>query len=289
MCADDTQLLKQTSTADVESTIHSLQQCIESIHQWCSSMRLQLNPSKTEVIWFGTKSSLKKLENTDLALHVCSDVIKPASVVRDLGVLLDRELSMKKHIGKVASVCFYHLRRLKQVRRILGQQTTASLVSAFVLSRLDYCNSVLAGLPKSTMAPLQRVQNAAARLICSLGPRDHITPALRQLHWLPIEHRITYKLCILMHLIHTGRSPSYLSDLVTATANIPSRSRLRSATSHRYELPSTRLVFGERSFSFAGPVAWNSLPVVLQQPLDTTLFKGSHKATLFERASTSSQ
>jgi len=250
MYADDTQLIQQTSIADIGATIHRLQQCIESIHQWCASMRLQLNPSKTEVIWFGTKASLKKMENMDLALHVGNDVIKPTSVVRDLGVLLDSELSMKKHIAKVTSVCFYHLRRLKQVRRILGQQTTTSLVSAFVLSRLNYCNSVLAGLPKTSIAPLQRVQNAAARLICGLRSRDHITPALIQLHWLPVKYRITYKLCILMHLVHVGRSPSYLVDLVTATAKIPSRSRLRSAASHRYELPSITLKFNEQSFSF---------------------------------------
>jgi len=260
MYADDTQLIQHTSIADVGTTIHRLEQCIESIHQWCASMRLQLNPSKTEVIWFGTKASLKKMENMDLALHVGNDVIKPTSVVRDLGVLLDSELSMKKHIAKVASVCFYHLRRLKQVRRILGQQTTTSLVSAFVLSRLDYCNSVLAGLPKSSIAPLQRVQNAAARLICGLRSRDHVTPALSQLHWLPVAYRITYKLCILMHLVHVGRSPSYLADLVTAIAKIPSRARLRSAASHCYELPSTNLKFGERSFSYAGPAAWNTLP-----------------------------
>jgi hypothetical protein len=119
----------------------------------------------TEVIWFGTVASLRKIKNIDLVLHVGSDVIKPVSVVRDLGVLLDQELSMKPHISKVTSTCFYQLRRLKQVRRILGPEITATLVTAFVLSRLDYCNAVLAGLPKSTIAPLQRVQNAAARLI----------------------------------------------------------------------------------------------------------------------------
>ena len=101
------------------------------------------------------------------------------------------------------------------MRRILGIRTTASLVTAFVISRLDYCNSVLAGLPKSSIAPLQRVQNAAARLICALGPHDHVTPSLRELHWLPVEQRIIFKLCALMHLVHTGRGPSYLCDLVT--------------------------------------------------------------------------
>jgi hypothetical protein len=99
------------------------------------------------------------------ALQVGSDVIQPVNVIRDLGVLLDQEISMKQHINRVTSNCFFQIRRLKQVRHILGPEITTSLITAFVTSRLDYCNAVLAGLPKSTVAPLQRVQNAAARLI----------------------------------------------------------------------------------------------------------------------------
>ena len=171
---------------------------------------------------------------------------------------------MKQHINKVTSNCFFQIRRLKQVRRILGPEITTSLITAFITSRLDYCNSVLAGLPKSTIAPLQRVQNAAARLITGTGRRDHVTPALQKLHWLPIPYCITYKLCVLMHQVHTGRGPSYLSNLVTATADLSSRQALRSTSSNRYEVPRTRLKFGERAFSFAGPSAWNSLPPVLQ-------------------------
>ena len=282
--ADDAQLMKRTRINNVASTIQTLQQCIEAIHQWCSSRRLQLNPSKTEVIWFGTTYSLKKMESLDLGLRVGNDIIEPASVVRDLGVLLDSELSLKKHISKIASVCYFHLRRLKPIRRILGRQITTSLVNSFVLSRLDYCNSVLAGLPKSTIAPLQRVQNAAARLICGLGPHDHVTPALYELHWLPVEQRVTFKLCILMHLIHTGCSPSYMSELVTSTSSIASRSRLRSASSRRYEQPATRLKLGERSFAFAGPAAWNSLPTSLHEITNHKAFKRELKTVLFKRA-----
>ena len=83
-----------------------------------------------------------------------------------------------QYISKVTSTCFYQLRRLKQVRRILGPEITATLISAFVSSRLDYCNAVLAGLPKSTIALVQRVHNAAARLITGIGLRDHVTSAL---------------------------------------------------------------------------------------------------------------
>ena len=86
--------------------------------------------------------------------------------------------------------------------------------------------------------------------------------ALRDLHWLPIQHRISYKLCVLMHLVYTGNSPSYL---VTTTANIAFRIRLRSARTHRYEPLTTRLKFGERCFSHAGPIAWNSLPHAIRK------------------------
>ena len=103
----------------------------------------------------------------------------------------------------------------------------------------------------------QRVQNTAARLVAGTGTRDHITPVLRSLHWLQIRLCIQYKLCVLMHLMRVGRSPA---DMMTATADLPGRERLRSANSFRYETPKLKLKFGERGFSYAGPKAWNSLP-----------------------------
>jgi len=121
-------------------------------------------------------------------------------VVRDLGVLLDSELTLKQPISKVASCCHYHIRRLRHVSRFV-RDIMMQLTSVFILSRLDYCNIILAGLPKSSIATLQRVQNAAARLVLGLGPRDHIVDGLRQLHWLPVEVRIRYKMCLLMHMV----------------------------------------------------------------------------------------
>ena len=122
----------------------------------------------------------------------------------------------------------------ESVRRILGRGVTLSLVSAFVTTRLDYCNSVLAGLPQASIDPLQRVQKAAARLVAGIGTRDHITFVLRSLHWLPIKLRIQFKLCVLLHQVHIGRSPAYLADMMTATADLPGRERLRSANSFWY-------------------------------------------------------
>jgi len=282
--ADDTQLVKLARISDIDQVISVLESCIEEIHSWCASRRLQLNPNKTEVIWFGSRVNLQKTADLDLSLHIGNDVIRPMNVVRDLGVLLDDQLTMKQHISKITSVAFYHIRRLKKVRSLLGADITANLVSAFILSRLDYCNSLLASLPASTISPLQRAQNAAARLVKGLGPRDHVTPALRDLHWLPVQHRVTYKLCVLMHDVFTHRSPAYLSDLVVAISDIPSRSRLRSSNTNSYEQLATRLKFGERCFSHAGPKAWNSLPSNIQELTDNKTFKQQLKTCLFNRA-----
>jgi len=104
------------------------------------------------------------------------------------------------------------------------------LISAFILSRLDYCNVLLSGLPMSTVRPLQRVQNAAARLALGLSPRDHVSAALKKLHWLPVTDTIQYKLSLMMFLAHSHQCPDYMSNTVSLVSDDPGRRRLRSAT-----------------------------------------------------------
>ncbi len=212
-------------------------------------------------MWFGSATNLGKLSSDDKLIQVGPDIISPSPVVRDLGVYFDSELNMKSHVSRVARACFYQLRRLRAVRRQLDQEITARLVTAFVLSRLDYCNAVLAELPASTLAPLQRVMHAAARLVFDLKPRDHVTSALQTLHWLPIKQRIEFKLCLLVHLAINGRAPAYLKDLITTAASVPGRASNRSASNNDLVRQSTRLKLGERAFSFAGRRAWNQLRV----------------------------
>ena len=118
--------------------------------------------------------------------------------------------------------------------------TSQQLVLALIMSRLDYCNSVLAGLPTSTLQPLQRVHNAAARLVFGLSRSEHVTPTLIHLHWLPVSYRIRFKLCCLVHAIHCGHSPAYLTETVQSVDASRSRSGLCSSTSSMdYSLLST--------------------------------------------------
>ena len=198
--------------------------------------------------------------------------------------IFDSELNMKAYIQRVASACYFHLRRLRALRGLLGQAVTARLVSVFILSRLDYCNAILAGLPVLTFAPLQRVLHAAARVVYDLKLRDHISEAIRALHWLPIKQRIDFKLCLLVHHTFNGRAPSYLQGLITPSASVPRRSTLRSASHHNLIVQSSHRKFGNRAFSVAGPRAWNSLPVELKTISDTTRFKRELKTLLFTTA-----
>jgi len=283
--ADDMQGLKHGLPADGPQIVSTLTDCATDVIAWCAAKRLQLNADKTEVMWFGTAAKLSKIPLVDSSIRVGSTDIQPVSVVRDLGVMIDAELTMRDHVSRTARTCFYHLRRLRSIRRQLGRDVTARLVSALILSRLDYCNAVLAGLPASTLAPFQRVLHAAARLILDLRPRDHVSAALRELHWLPIAQRIDYKLCLLVFKSSLGRAPVYITSMLKPAADVPSLATLRAATSGNYIVPRTNRRIGDRAFSVAAPKAWNSLPTELKTAsLSIDTFKRRLKTHLFNVA-----
>ena len=144
-----------------------------------------------------------------------------------------------------------------------------------VLSRLDHCNAVFAGLPAMTLAPLQRILHATARTVLDLKLGDHLTPALRGLHWLPITERIQYKLCLLVHKMFVGHAPDYIASLLMPASDIPSRLSLRSSSNCDLVIPRTSRKIGDRAFSFAAPRAWNRLPTDLKPLRSTASFNVS--------------
>ena len=150
-----------------------------------------INESKTEFIIIGTRQQLAKV-NID-SITVGSSEILPVSSVRNLGAWFDVHLSMSTHISKVCSTAFFHLHNIRRIRKFLSRETVETLVHALIASRIDYSNSLLYGLPKCQLDKLQRVQNAAARLVCRLNRFScHITPILTELHWLPVQFRIQF-------------------------------------------------------------------------------------------------
>ena len=146
------------------------------------SNRLQLNAAKTEVLW--CSSARRQHQIPDVPLIVGADAVTPVRSVRNLGIYMDSDVSMRTHVAKTVSSCFSVLRQIRSIRRSVSRPVLLSLVVSMVLTRLDYGSATLAGLPDRLLDRLQSVLNAAARLVCSARKYDHITPLLRDLHWL---------------------------------------------------------------------------------------------------------
>ena len=169
-------------------------------------------------------------------------------------------LTMSPHINEVVKGAFYHLRNIAKIRKYISADTTEVLVHSFVSSRLDFCNSLLYGLPKYELNKLQNVQNAAARVIACLRKYDHISPTLRNLHWLPVQERIVFKINLMCFKIVNNIAPKYLQELVCRYE--PTRILRSSADKWRLtEQPYKLKTYGYRAFSVAAPKLWNTLPV----------------------------
>ena len=122
---------------------------------------------------------------------------------------------MGDHITKTSSAAFYYLYNIRRIRKYLSKECTETLIHAFISSRLDYCNSLLYGLPAYQIQKLQRVQNSAARLVFHESKFCHITPLLRALHWLPVAYRIVFKILLLTFKAIHKLAPTYISELVS--------------------------------------------------------------------------
>ena len=184
--------------------------------------------------------------------------ISAMPVIRYLGALLDQHLLLRKQINNICKGAWYVIQKIGRIRPYLSQEVCERLVHAFISSKLDSCNSILYGLAVTERNKLQRVQNAAARLISRTPKSHHITPVLQQLHWLPVKDRISFKLLLLTFKALHGLAPIYISELIKPYYS--SRS-LRSSTLNYLSVPkSNTATYGDRCFSVAAPKLRNSLP-----------------------------
>lgn len=276
--ADDTQLQQSCKPADIHSVIQTLQNCTTDIKSWMNTNMLKLNDDKTEAILFTSSSSSDSPLPTSIT--VGSSDISFSDSARNLGFIMDSTLSMKQHITRVCQVCYWELRKIGSIRKYLSEDATKTLITSCILSRLDYCNSLLIGCSDSVLYPLQKIQNSAARIIFRTNHRQPSTPLLVKLHWLPVSERIKYKTACICYNVVTGSAPAYLSDLVSLYT--PSRS-LRSSTDCRLLRQGRykRKSHGFRSFAIYGPQLWNSLPLDIRHSSSSDTFKAKLKTYLF--------
>ena len=197
-------------------------------------------------------------------------------------MVLDSDLSFEPHINKITRTVYFHLRNIAKVCPFLAQQDAEKLVHAFITSRLDYCNALFTGLPKKLIGKLQLIQNSAARLLTKTRRREHITPVLAELHWLPVSYRVDFKVLLLVYKAVNGIAPCYITDALSFY--IPARA-LRSTDGRllRVPEPPPRKI-GEAAFSYYAPKRWNALPQHIREAETIGAFKRHLKTHLFNLA-----
>ena len=277
--ADDTQLyISISSLDDRPSALSLLETCTRDILIWCTINGLACNPDKTEIIHLSSRFSKTPPIH---AFNVNGYRISPSHSVRSLGVTLDRHLQMSQHVNMLCKSAFFSLKNISKIRKFLDRDNTERLVHAFISSKIDYCNSILIGLPNEEIDKIQRVQNAAARLISGTKKYASITPILIKLHWLPVIARIEYKILLTVFKSLNNLAPEYISELLNQYN--PPRA-LRSANKNLLIVPKTlNKTYGDRAFYAAAPKLWNNLPQAIRDCNSITSFKSNLKTHLFRK------
>ena len=178
--------------------------------------------------------------------------------VKNLGIVLDSDLSMDSHVSSLVRSLTFSLRKISSIRPFLSTDATKKLVTSLMFSRLDYCNILLFGVSNEKIQRIQVIQNNAARMIFKKRKSESASHLLKELHWLSVEKRIKFKAATLVFKCLEGSAPQYLKDLLKVY--VPSRSLRSSKDGTLLKVPRIKHNAGKRAFSYFGPDLWNSLP-----------------------------
>jgi hypothetical protein len=280
--ADDTQLYIPFNLNDPNDQILARKRaeaCILDIKSWMSANKLKLNDEKTEFLIMTSKFQMHKI--CDHTITIDTATITASKCARNLGIIFDNNLCMDQHVKRICQSAYYHVRNVNSIRKILSFDTAAIIIHALITSRIDNGNSLLIGITDHLIRKLQLAQNATARVLTKTRKFDHITPILKDLHWLPIRARIKFKLLILTWKSLHGTAPIYLSNVLVPYNPVRT---LRSSDKHLLVIPRTFSTLGDRAFSVVAPTLWNSLPLAIRSCSTLQSFKNLLKTYLYNQA-----
>lgn len=245
---------------------------MNEITHWMNVMFMKINPDKTEIMLFHPKCLQERI--VIRGTFVGGQCIRFSPQVKNVGVWLDEQLNLKKHVNTIVSHTYKLLKDIGRVRNLLSDKHTEMLVHSVISSRLDYCNSLFFNMPKENLFKLQKVQNAAARLVKKKRKRDSITATLAELHWLNVESRIIFKLILMVYKSING----------VCSENLTITYKQFNCRPQDFLLLETKMVktrYGQRTFEYAGPRLWNALPLQVRTIDNIESFKRQLKTLLF--------
>ena len=211
--ADDTQLHIALSHTDQSGKL-KLEECLSFMYAWLCFNGLAINPDKSEAILFGSRQRLRSLPSLT-SIDFAGTAVPLSDTVKTLGVTLDSKHTFRPHITNVCKSCFYLIRAIRHIRSALTKNMSQTIACSLVSSRLDYANSVFVGLSVHELNRLQRIQNSLARVVLRVPLRSSSSIILHELHWLPVNFRIKFKLACLTYKALNTSTPAYLQSLLT--------------------------------------------------------------------------
>ncbi len=279
--ADDSQValaFSPDALVDQIDAFERIESCADSVRTWMFQNKLELNDDKTIFMLLGNKPQVNKVVFDSVIIG--ESYISASANCTNLGAGFDSDMSMRHHVSLVCKSGYFHLRNIARIKKCLNYDALQTIIHALISSRLDYCNSLLAGVPACVRDKLQYLQNSAALLLSGTRKHEHITPILKSLHWLPVRYRIDFKILLLTFKALNGKAPKYISELFTFRETRQSRS----TSQNLLFVPRTNCVtFGDRAFSVYAPSLWNTLPLAIRSADSVDSFKSQVKTYLFRK------
>ena len=272
--ADDHQLFKQFMIGVQQKALgEDIQNLLSHIAIWMNEHFLCLNQGKTKILVIAPPSIQPEIVIRGVFIqNICIRFVKSA---KNLGVILDDELSFDCQINKVVKGCYATIKKLSQVKGYLNEEELKQLVSSYIFSLMDYCNALYHGINANLITKLQRVQNCAARLVRkSKIPSGSMDDVLLELHWLKVKFRCVYKILLITHNCLHHEAPKEISSMFSFGES----GRTLKLQETRYENK-----YGGRAFSHVAPKLWNLLPKSMRDITETDKFKTTLKSFLMIR------
>ena len=274
---DDTKLITSFQLKDNLDAITDLKDDLFKIGEWCSNNLLLLNPSKTKLMIFGSRQMRAKLQFHSLPFM--GKDIMPSDTAKDLGVILDSNLTYDEHIIKTAFSCMSCLGQINRVKHVFDKRTLPTIINSLVFSKLVYFSNVWANTSKCNINKLQAVQNFACRIVSGARKYDHITPIRKELNWLPVANQLYYRSAIMAFKCMAGHAPEYLSSKFLKRAEVSGRS---TRNSQLLNIPLFKTASDQRTFYYRIVNLWNSLDYSFKLCDSVTVFKNHPRTKLLK-------
>lgn len=276
---DDSKLYQSFSIEDMERTTVNLEEDLHRAARWCFEHQLLINPAKTKFLLVGSRPMLQNLPS-EMSLNFLGKIVRPVLSAKDLGINFDTHLSFDDHISKLVSSCIGKLCQINRVKDSFDKETLLLVIETLVINKLLYCSTVWSNTSTKNIKKLQTVQNFACRIITKTRKFDHVTPALRELNWLPVEQLLLYRDTVMAYKCFNDLAPSYLINKFTKRSDIYNCS---TRNHHLLDIPLFRTSTGQRTFYYRAVKIWNDLDNNLKQITTLSKFKGKLREQLLRK------